>query len=130
MANQMTNTVHKVISGSLPVDINLLRDDAKNENFNFIERLYVEWTENRNRFDKKGEMLICSFVNRQIAGLGGITVDPAIADALRMRRFYIRPAFRRLGLGKLLCETLIENARPSGKRITVCLLYTSDAADD
>jgi GNAT superfamily N-acetyltransferase len=43
-----------------------------------------------------------------LVGVGGITVDPEIPEALRMRRFYIRPAFRRTGIGRAIAETLLE----------------------
>jgi GNAT superfamily N-acetyltransferase len=40
--------------------------------------------------------------------MGGITVDPIVPEALRMRRFYVRPAFRRTGIGREIGLALLE----------------------
>jgi GNAT superfamily N-acetyltransferase len=48
-----------------------------------------------------------------LAGIGGVTVDPVIPEALRMRRFYIRERFRRHGIGQQLALALL--AQPVGR---------------
>jgi predicted N-acetyltransferase YhbS len=45
-----------------------------------------------------------------LAGIGGLTLEPAIPGGLRMRRFYVRIAFRRTGVGRALAEALLEKA--------------------
>jgi GNAT superfamily N-acetyltransferase len=52
-----------------------------------------------------------------LAGIGGLTIDPVIPAVLRMRRFYVRPAFRRRGVGRRLAAALL--ARAGGRAITV-----------
>jgi GNAT superfamily N-acetyltransferase len=63
------------------------------------------------RFDRPGEMLLAAYShNHMLVGVGGITVDPEITEALRMRRFYIRSASRRTGIGRAIAKTLLKSA--------------------
>ena len=48
-----------------------------------------------------------------LAGIGGLTVEPVVPSALRMRRFYVRPAFRRSGVGRQLAMALLARAKPT-----------------
>ena len=59
-----------------------------------------------------------------LAGFGGLTRDPAWPDALRMRRFYVRPAFRRCGLARMLAAALLAGA---GGRVVTVNAGTPDA---
>ena len=63
-------------------------------------------------------------LNDVLAGIGGLTVEPVIAHALRMRRFYVRPAFRRSGVGLQLATALLARVIP-GRLITVNAAPTS-----
>jgi GNAT superfamily N-acetyltransferase len=55
-------------------------------------------------------MLLAAYSDEDLlVGVGGITVDPEIPEALRMRRFYIRAAFRRNGIGHAIARTLLES---------------------
>jgi len=46
-----------------------------------------------------------------LAGVGGMTVEAAMSGALRMRRFYISPAMRGRGIGRMLALALLDHAR-------------------
>ncbi|MGC9270282.1 GNAT family N-acetyltransferase, partial [Acidiphilium sp.] len=59
-----------------------------------------------------------------LAGIGGITRDPIAPRAFRMRRFYVRPLFRRTGVGRALVTQLMA-AVPHGAIVTV---HAGDAA--
>jgi len=60
-----------------------------------------------------GRLLIASF-DGQVAGCAGLRrLSPEIGE---MKRVYVRPAFRRRGLGKALIEALIAAARVIGYR--------------
>ena len=104
---------------SLPPDFSALRTDAAREGHNFIERLVQEWADGTNRFCGPGEGLQVARVAGALAGIGGMTIDPFQRDALRMRRFYVRPAFRRRGIARVLARALFETAGKDCRRMHV-----------
>lgn len=50
------------------------------------------------RFDHPGESLLAAHHAGELVGVGGVTAEP-LAGRYRMRRFYVRPAFRHRGIG-------------------------------
>jgi len=70
--------------------------------------------------------LLLAFVGDALAGCGGLRTlaDADHANACEMKRLYVRPAFRRFGLGRVLAEALIDEARRAG--YSVMLLDTLD----
>jgi putative acetyltransferase len=73
----------------------------------------------------KGQLLL-AFVDCELAGCGGLRALPDVdyANACEMKRLYVRPAFRRFGLGRLLAQALLDEARRAG--YSVLLLDTLD----
>jgi GNAT superfamily N-acetyltransferase len=104
---------------SLPAGFNALRTEARAEGYLFVERLANDWEARRMRFDRKGEALLAAHIAGELAGVGGLTIEPVLPGALRMRRFYVRPMFRRLGIGRELATALLERARSTTRLITV-----------
>jgi GNAT superfamily N-acetyltransferase len=100
------------VINDLPQGIDILRAEATCEGYRFLERLVTEWMSYRERFTREGEALLVAHVGSALAGIGGMTIDPAITGALRMRRFYVRASFRRLGIGRKLAISLLESSRP------------------
>jgi putative acetyltransferase len=72
-----------------------------------------------------GQFLL-ALVDGHVAGCGGLhaLADVDYANACEMKRLYVRPAFRRFGLGRLLAEALLDEARRAG--YSVMLLDTLD----
>ena len=54
--------------------------------------------------------LLLALVDGELAGCGAFRrlVDVDYANACEMKRLYVRPAFRRFGLGRLLAQALFE----------------------
>jgi len=94
----------------LPAQIDILRADALEEGFDNVEVLVRQWREQAVQFTRPGEMLVAAIVESELAGVGGISQDFVDADWLRMRRFYVRPKFRRHGVGKAMARYLLERA--------------------
>ncbi|MGQ9370807.1 GNAT family N-acetyltransferase [Azospirillum sp. A39] len=84
-----------------------------------MDRLVADWEAGNVRFTREGERLLSAHVEEELAGIGGVTVDPATMGALRMRHFYIRQPFRRLGIGRNLARSLLDRSRPLTCRVTV-----------
>ena len=70
--------------------------------------------------------LLLAFVDGELAGCGGLRPlgDVDYANACEMKRLYVRRAFRRFGLGRLLTQALIDGAVQAG--YSVMLLDTLD----
>lgn len=103
----------------LPAAFEVLRAEARAEGYRHVERLADEWIAGAMRFDREGEALMAATLARHLAGIGGLTVDPSQPSALRMRRFYVRAAFRRNGIGRALAEHLLARAHVLGRTVTV-----------
>ncbi len=73
-----------------------------------------------------GGRLLLAFVGDALAGCGALRAlaDVDHANACEMKRLYVRPAFRRFGLGRALAEALLDEARGAG--YSVMLLDTLD----
>jgi len=70
--------------------------------------------------------LLLAFVDGALAGCAALRAlaDVDYANACEMKRLYVRPAFRRFGLGRALAEALLDEARRAG--YSVMLLDTLD----
>jgi GNAT superfamily N-acetyltransferase len=110
--------VERVIE-ELPAGFGALRAEARAEGYRHLERLAAEWEARTMRFDREGEVLMAAHMNGELAGIGGLTIDPSNAGALRMRRFYVRASFRGNGVGRSLAEDLLARARALGRPVTV-----------
>jgi GNAT superfamily N-acetyltransferase len=107
------------VSDKLPGGFDAMRQEARSEGYRFLDRLVGDWDAGTLRFDRPGEMLLAGEANGMLAAIGGLTEDPAVADAFRMRRFYVRLEFRRGGVGRRLAAALLDPALRSGRPVMV-----------
>ena len=70
--------------------------------------------------------LLLAFVDDELAGCGAFRplLDVDYANACEMKRLYVRRAFRRFGLGRMLAQALIDGATQAG--YSAMLLDTLD----
>jgi putative acetyltransferase len=70
--------------------------------------------------------LLLAFVDGELAGCGALRPlrDVDYTNACEMKRLYVRRAFRRFGLGRLLAQALIDRASSAG--YSAMLLDTLD----
>jgi GNAT superfamily N-acetyltransferase len=105
--------------GALPQGFELLRHAADGEAYGMLAVLAKEWADATNRFDKPGEALVAAYDGGRLVGVGAMTLDPHVPDALRMRRFYVSSRYRRHGVGRALARALLERPETAGKMITL-----------
>ena len=63
-----------------------------------------------------GGHLLLAFVDGALAGCGALRPMPGTdyANACEMKRLYVRPAFRRFGLGRVIAQALLDEAQQLG----------------
>jgi GNAT superfamily N-acetyltransferase len=105
----------------LPVEgLDVLLREASAEGFAFLDRLQQDWADGTNRFCGKGEAFYGVF-EREISGqdhlvaIGGLSLDPYVNSTRvgRLRRIYVRPTFRRQGIGAELVAAMLADAHRS-----------------
>jgi GNAT superfamily N-acetyltransferase len=89
-----------------------LRAESAREGFKFIERLCNDWASGANRFDACGEALFVAIDEGQVVGVCGLNRDPYAKEPRtgRVRRLYVSPAHRGIGVGSALLEAVITHA--------------------
>ncbi len=104
-------------AAELPEGFDALQAEARAAGFGMLDRLARDWESGADRYAREGEALMAARIDGALAGIGGLTHDPVLADALRMRRFYVGARFRRLGVARRLAEALL--ALPRGNRTLI-----------
>ena len=117
----MVNLRLGAVTHTLPADFAELQTEASTAGYRMLDTLAREWASGANRFDRPGELLLAAFEGNVLAGIGGLTQEPTIPGALRMRRFYVGAAHRRAGVGRALATGLLD-------RITAGTMVTANAA--
>jgi GNAT superfamily N-acetyltransferase len=112
---------------ALPEGLAALRDEARAEGHSMLDTLAAEWETRKTRFDRPGEALVAGYSDDILAGIGGVTVEPVTASAFRMRRFYVRAAFRRSGVARQLALALLDGAASPGRVFTANAAAGSEA---
>jgi GNAT superfamily N-acetyltransferase len=92
-----------------------LQSEALAEGFGFIETLVEQWASAENRFDAPGEILCGHLDQGLLVAVGALNIDPFAGgkEIGRIRKIYVRPAWRNKGVGRALVTTLVEEARKS-----------------
>ena len=107
------------VVNELPADFKAMRREARTEGHQFLDRLASDWVSGAMRFERPGEALLAAYSEGVLAAIGGITIDPIVPDALRIWRFYVRPAFRRTGIGGEVALALLEGALQRVRVVTL-----------
>ncbi|WP_245772921.1 GNAT family N-acetyltransferase [Paenibacillus catalpae] len=93
--------------------LTLLVEESKSEGFRHLNRLVTEYDAGTNKFDKEGEALFLAINRSDIVGVCALNQDPysVIKEIGRVRRMYVAPHVRRFGVGRMLMESVIAEAR-------------------
>ena len=96
-----------------------MRAEARAEKYRMLDTLATDWANGEIRFDRDGEAFLAAYSDKVLAGIGGLTVEPATPGAFRMRRFYVRIPFRRGGIARRLALMLLDQCAVPTLMITV-----------
>jgi GNAT superfamily N-acetyltransferase len=93
--------------------IESLQSEARQEGYVYIDTLVQEWASAKTRFDGPGETLCGCLDLDLLVGVGALSCDPFAGrpDMGRIRKVYLRPAWRNQGVGRTLVSTLVDHAR-------------------
>ena len=119
MSKRLAAVRFERVIAELPPGFESLRAEAQAQGYRHLDRLAAEWASGALRFDRDGEALFVAYASGVVAGIGGLTIDPGMPEALRMRRFYVATQFRRSGIGRQLAMVLLEAALHTDRPVTV-----------
>lgn len=110
---EQARAIFREYARSLPVDLCFQNFDEE------VANLPGEYQE-------PGGQLLLAYIGGELAGCGAMRrlADVDYPNACEMKRLYVRPAHRGGGLGRVLAEALIDEARRAG--YSVMLLDTLD----
>lgn len=110
---QLAREILREYAASLQIDLCFQDFDAE------LEGLPGEYAQ-------PGGVLLLAFADDALAGCGALRglADVDHANACEMKRLFVRRAFRRFGLGRVLAQALIDRAAGAG--YSVMLLDTLD----
>ena len=111
---------------ALPAGIDALATASRAEGIRNISLLVEQWQSGAQRFDQHNAALFAAFRDGELAGIGGITREDGIDEpAMRVRRFYVLPQFRRSGIATALAKACMAH----GLRICPILTCNAQASD-
>lgn len=115
------------VTHTLPEDFPALAKQAAAEGVRNMALLADQWRDGTQRFEEPGA-LFAAFVDGALAGIGGVTPQSGLAEpAMRMRRLYVAPPFRRQGVGQALAGAMIQQGLQVARLLTANA-RASDAA--
>jgi GNAT superfamily N-acetyltransferase len=107
-----TLLVHRI--AGLPSGFEELAADALADGQRMLEVVREDWVSGDVRFDGPGEALFAAMASGSLVGIGGLTRDPYVAEAGRVRRLYVRRASRGHGVGRALVGAIAAAAAEAG----------------
>ena len=95
---------------------------SEQEGFRHLRRLVNEYQSGENTFSGQGEALYIATEQKQIVGIVGLNQDPFSDHSTgRVRRLYVHPDYRHLGIGKQLMQKVTSEAN---KFYNILVLHT------
>lgn len=107
------------VSDDLPDGFAVLRAEARSEGVRHMDLLAEQWPQS-------DLTLFAAYTDGELAGVGGVSPE-ASEPAMRMRRLYVRPAYRRCGVGRALAGAMMQEGLQSA-RVLTCNARASEAA--
>lgn len=115
--------------GRQPPELNVLAKQAATERVCNVALLISEHASGLQRFTGEGEALFAAYVDGALGGVGGVSREPwPGVDAMRMRRFYVSPRFRRAGVGRGLAGAAMQQGLQAAPMLTLNARASAAAA--
>lgn len=116
--NQDVVVIARVVE-SLPDGFDVILQAAASEGVRNMAMLAAQWDSGEQRFSEPGA-LFAALVDGDLAGVGGVTVESAAGEpAMRMRRLYVLPVYRRFGVGRRLAGAMMQQGFQAAPLLTV-----------
>jgi GNAT superfamily N-acetyltransferase len=104
---------------TLPDGFDVILEAAASEGVRNMAMLAAQWAGGEQRFEEPGA-LFAALVDGDLAGVGGVTVETGAGEpAMRMRRLYVLPMFRRFGVGRRLAGAMMQQGFQAAPLLTV-----------
>lgn len=102
-------------------DLQPLLQEARQQGFEFLDRLVEEYLDGTNQFAQPGEALFGVYSGQRMIAIGGLNRDPYLqeSDTGRVRHVYVLSAWRGQGVGKQLVQRIIDEARHHYRLLTL-----------
>ena len=111
----------------LPDGVAPLAGHADQEGVRIVATVLERWEDESERYRGRGEAILAAVVGDEVVSIGALSHCPQVYGALRMRRFYVAPAWRRHGVAHSLAGELIATGHGYTDLIT-CNARISDCA--
>ncbi|WP_282937381.1 GNAT family N-acetyltransferase [Paenibacillus sp. RC67] len=111
------------------LQLSSLVEESIKEGFRHLQRLINDYESGVNTFDKQGEALFLAYDKENLVGVCGLNQDPYANDKKvgRVRRMYVSSGSRRKGVGRLLMQAVITEAR---RHSSMLVLRTDNPKSD
>jgi GNAT superfamily N-acetyltransferase len=111
----------------VPHALTALAEQAEAEGIKVVRAVIDRWESGEERYDRSGEQLLVAVTDDGVVGVGGLTICPTVPGALRVRRFYVHPAWRRRGVATAITSALLASW-PRDVSVITCNAQASAAA--
>lgn len=91
----------------LPEGVVPLAAEADREGIRNVATLVERWVDGIERYEGPGESALAAVADGEVIAVGALSRCPDVAGALRVRRFYVTPPWRRQGVARALAEELV-----------------------
>lgn len=111
-------TIVRLFEG-LPHGFDVMCAEAGEEGIRNMALLKAEVGSPDDPFVEPGA-LFAARVGGALAGIGGVTVETGLSEpAMRLRRLYVRPAFRRAGVARALAGAMMQQGFQTAPLLTL-----------
>jgi GNAT superfamily N-acetyltransferase len=111
----------------VPEALTALAEQADAKGVRIVRAVIDRWESGEERYDRRGEQLLVAVTDEGVVGVGGLTICPTVPGALRVRRFYVHPAWRRRGVAAAITSAL-RASWPRDVSLITCNARASAAA--